>query len=195
MLWQVIKGNSIAADSKWCRTRAALFQTVHMVSATVVCFSQNNNTIRFKRHITLSYSLSPLPRGLWIFTAFNLQFPMVKFKVCHECEGRVGEAMATSLPIASPSARVNPPDGDYNHQSSSGQSCWKLSGIYLRGLRSGPKIVWVISLIPAILLQHNCPSPPCRHDHNLGPLASIVVAVFFITADELRHSRAVKKNK
>lgn len=45
-----------------------------------------------------------------------------------------------------------------------------VSGIYLSGLSSGPKIVEVISLIPVILLQCCCPLPPCKHGHKLfGP--------------------------
>lgn len=42
-----------------------------------------------------------------------------------------------------------------------------VSGIYLSGLSSGPKTVRVISLIPAILLQCNCPSPACKRDREL----------------------------
>lgn len=58
-----------------------------------------------------------------------------------------------------------------------------VSVIYLSGLSSGPKIVQVISLILAMLLQCYCPSLPCKHDHKLfGPHAfcNVVVGVFFV---------------
>lgn len=63
-----------------------------------------------------------------------------------------------------------------------------VSGIYLSGLSSGPKIVKVISLILVILLQCCCPLPPCKHDHKLfGPHTFFIYCgcVFFTAADVL----------
>lgn len=42
-----------------------------------------------------------------------------------------------------------------------------VSGIYWRGLSSGPEIVRDFSLILTVLSQCNYPSPPCKHDHKL----------------------------
>lgn len=60
-----------------------------------------------------------------------------------------------------------------------------MSGLYLSSLSSGPKIVQVISLILAILLQCYCPSPPCKHDHKLfRPLWYCGCIIFFISPQQ-----------
>ncbi len=67
-----------------------------------------------------------------------------------------------------------------------------VSGIYLSGLSSGPKIVRVISLILAILLQCYCPSLPCKHGRKLsGPHTFSIVVAILLAADMSRHVRYV----
>ena len=105
---------------------------------------------------------------IYSLSVFNLQRSAASVRLWREGEGR-GRGHGHLITLACPSADgVNPPvlttaitaalDGLAEN--------W-VSGIYLSGLSSGPKIVRVTSLIPAILPQCNCPSPPCKRDREL----------------------------
>lgn len=164
----------------------------------------NNSVFFFKGQMIYStpmlYPLSLLPQ--WIsalFTAFmfNLQYSVAIIRLWREGEGhRRGHGHLITLVCPSADG-VNPLPVLTTAITAAlhGLAENWVSGIYLSGLSSGPKIVQVISLILAILLQLYCPSTPCKHGHKLfGPHTFFVLWLGFFPSHCSKHELLMTGN-
>lgn len=188
-VWQVIKGDYATVDTeRWPNTAHKQTQSQQFHSKQQMLFVSVNLWTTFQS-VFWRVKRATAVRRIFILDPFGRQHCVQLLSLIWDIpvlnkgvKGRDTEsrpsADGVNPPVLTTDVRAAP-DGLARN--------W-VSGIYLSGLSSGPKIVEVISLIPVILLQCCCPLPPCKHDHKLfGPHTGFIYrgSVFLTAADVL----------